>query len=61
MRVKRLRALNLLALAVWAALGLVALARDMMPGPWITGGLVAIGLYVVAAGVFRRADEQETA
>jgi phosphatidylcholine synthase len=61
MRVKRLRALNLLALAVWAVLGLVALARDMMPGPWITGGLVAIGLYVVAAGVFRRADEQETA
>ena len=32
----------------------------MMPGPWITGGLVAIGLYVLAAGVFRRADDRST-
>jgi phosphatidylcholine synthase len=56
MRVRRLRALNLFLLAVWALLGFVALACDMMPGPWITGGLVAIGLYVLAAGVFRRAD-----
>jgi len=60
MRVRRLRALNLALLAVWAALGAVALARDMMPGPWITGGLVAIGLYVLAAGVFRRADAAAT-
>jgi phosphatidylcholine synthase len=58
MRVRRLRALNLLLLAVWAMLGLVTLTRDMMPGPWITGGLVAIGLYVLAAGIFRRADEK---
>jgi phosphatidylcholine synthase len=56
MRVRRLRALNLFLLAVWAALALVALARDLAPGPWITGGLVAIGLYVLAAGVFRRGD-----
>jgi phosphatidylcholine synthase len=55
MRVRRLRALNLLLLAVWAVLGLVALVDDMTPGPWITGGLVAIGLYVLAAGAFRRA------
>jgi hypothetical protein len=27
----------------------------MTPGPWIAGGLVAIGLYVLAAGAFRRA------
>ena len=56
LRVKRLRALNLLLIAVWAALGLVALARDMAPGIWVSGGLCAIGLYVLAAGVFRRAD-----
>ena len=56
LRVKRLRALNLLLIAVWAALGLVALARDMAPGSWVSGGLCAIGLYVLAAGVFRRAD-----
>jgi phosphatidylcholine synthase len=56
MRVRRLRVLNLLLLAAWAVLGLVALARDLAPGPWVTGGLVAIGLYVLAAGVFRNAD-----
>jgi hypothetical protein len=61
MRVRRLRALNLLALAAWAALGLVALIHDMTPGPWITGGLVAIGLYVLAAGVFRRAGDRARA
>jgi phosphatidylcholine synthase len=55
-RVKRLRRFNLLLLAVWAVLGLVALARDLAPGPWVTGGLCAIGLYVLAAGIFRRAD-----
>lgn len=53
MRVKRLRALNLLLLAGWAVLALIALLRDLAPGPWITGSLVAIGLYVLAAGVFR--------
>jgi len=56
LRVRRLRALNLLLLAIGAGLGLVALARDLAPGPWITGGLVAIGLYVLGAGIFRRAD-----
>ncbi len=55
MRVKRLRPLNLLLLAAWVALGFVALVRDLAPGAWITGGLVAIGLYVLAAGVFRNA------
>ena len=58
LRVRRLRALNLLLLATGAALALVALARDLAPGPWVTGGLVAIGLYVLAAGVFRRADSR---
>jgi phosphatidylcholine synthase len=57
MRVRRLRALNLMLLAIWAVLGAVALAHDMRPGPWVTGGLVAIGLYVLAAGVFRRAGD----
>jgi phosphatidylcholine synthase len=58
MRVQRLRGLNLLLLAAWAALALVALLRDLAPGPWVTGGLVAIGLYVLAAGVFRSADSE---
>ena len=57
LRVKRLRGLNLTVLAAWGGLALVALARDLAPGPWVTGGLCAIGLYVLAAGVFRRADD----
>ena len=57
MRVRRLRALNLVLLAAWAALGFVALTHDLAPGPWVTGGLVAIGLYVLAAGIFRRAED----
>ena len=28
--------------------------RDMMPGPWITGGLCAIALYFLAVGLLRR-------
>jgi len=56
MRVKRLRLLNLLVLAAGAVLGLVALTRDLAPGPWVTGGLCAVGLYVLAAGIFRHAD-----
>jgi len=57
MRVRRLRALNLVLLAAWAALGFVALTHDLRPGPWVTGGLVAIGLYVLGAGAFRHADD----
>jgi phosphatidylcholine synthase len=60
LRVKRLRGFNLVLLAVGAVLGAVALARDMAPPAWVTGALCAIGLYVVAAGVFRRADDGST-
>jgi phosphatidylcholine synthase len=56
MRVKRLRRLNIVLLGVWAALALTAVARDMAPGIWVTAGLCAIGLYVVAAGLFRADD-----
>jgi phosphatidylcholine synthase len=53
LRVKRLRPLNLALLAVWAALGVVALARDLAPGGWVAGGLCVIGLYFLAFGLFR--------
>jgi phosphatidylcholine synthase len=56
LRVKRLRSLNIVLLGVWAALALIAVARDMSPGFWVTAGLCAIGLYVVAAGLFRTDD-----
>lgn len=54
-RVVRLRALNIALLAVWSVLAFVALIRDMMPGPWITGALCVIALYFLGAGIFRRA------
>lgn len=54
LRVGRFRNLNLALLVVWAALALVALARDMAPGLWVTGGLCAIAVYVAGAGFFRK-------
>jgi phosphatidylcholine synthase len=53
MRVRRLRVLNLALLAIGSVLAMVALVRNMEPGPWITGGLCAIACYVVIAGAFR--------
>ena len=53
-RVKRLRAVTLAALALWCALGAVALVYDLAPGPWVAGGLVVVGLYFVAVGLTDR-------
>jgi phosphatidylcholine synthase len=53
-RVVRLRALNIALLAVWSVLAFVAVIRDMMPGPWITGALCAIALYFLGAGLLRK-------
>jgi phosphatidylcholine synthase len=54
-RVARFRTLNLALMGVWAMLAAAALWYDLAPGPWITGGLCAIGVYVLAAGILRRA------
>lgn len=51
MRVARLRMLNIAAVIVWSALALVAVLRDLEPGPWVAGGLVLIGLYLLAVGL----------
>jgi phosphatidylcholine synthase len=53
-RVRRMRAFNALLIAAWSVLALVALIRDMMPGPWVTGALCAIALYFLGAGLLRR-------
>jgi phosphatidylcholine synthase len=55
-RVARLRAFNIALLALWGVLALITLARNMAPGVWITGALCAIALYVIGAGLLRRAD-----
>ena len=57
LRVRRLRRLTLALLAIWTGLALWAVWRDMAPPAWVTAGLCAIGLYVLAAGFFRRPDE----
>jgi hypothetical protein len=35
-------------------LAFLAVIRDMMPGPWITGALCVIALYFLGAGVLRK-------
>jgi phosphatidylcholine synthase len=51
MRVARLRPVTIGALLLWAALALIALLRDLDPGPWVAGGLVVLGLYFLALGL----------
>jgi phosphatidylcholine synthase len=58
MRVRRRRGLNLALLAVGSVLAVIALARHMAPGAWVTGGLCAIGCYVFAVGVLRANDDR---
>jgi phosphatidylcholine synthase len=50
-RVVRLRGVNIVAVLAWAALACVALLTDLDPGPWVTGGLVVIAVYVVTVGL----------
>jgi phosphatidylcholine synthase len=51
MRVARMRAVNVAAVMLWAVLALIAIWRDLDPGPWVTGSLVVIGLYFLAVGL----------
>ena len=51
MRVARMRVLTIAALLLWSVLAGVALLRDLDPGPWVAGGLVAIALYFLAIGL----------
>jgi phosphatidylcholine synthase len=51
-RVARLRAVNVIALALWSILAFYALISGLDPGPWVAWPLVAIGLYFLGAGVF---------
>jgi phosphatidylcholine synthase len=49
-RVKRLRHLNIVVLVIWSVLAVVALARQLDPGPWTTAGLLIIAFYFFAVG-----------
>ena len=55
LRVTRLRGLNVALLVAGSVLAAAAVGRNLQPGPWITAGLCAIGLYFATAGfIFRR-------
>jgi phosphatidylcholine synthase len=56
MRVMRWRKLNIAALVAWSLLASVALYRNLAPGPWIAGALLAIGCYFLLVGSFNRPD-----
>jgi len=51
MRVKRLRAVTIAALLAWSVLALVALYRDLDPGPWVAGALTLLALYFLGVGL----------
>ena len=50
-RVIRLRGMNIVAVLAWSVLALVAVLTDLEPGPWVTGGLVVVAVYVVTVGL----------
>jgi phosphatidylcholine synthase len=56
-RVRRWRMLNMTLVALWSLLALVALLRDLAPGPWITAGLCVICVYFFAFGLLRHDEE----
>jgi phosphatidylcholine synthase len=49
-RVRRFRAVNIAVVLVGSILALVALARGLDPGPWVTIGLLIIALYFLVVG-----------
>jgi len=57
-RVRRWRNINLALLALWSALALAAVLRDLAPGPWIVAGLCLIGLYFFAFGLLHPRDNE---
>jgi phosphatidylcholine synthase len=53
-RVARFRAINIAAVILWSGFALLALLRDLDPGPWVTGGLVVVALYFIGVGLTDR-------
>ncbi len=50
-RVVRLRLFNIVLLAAWGVLAIIAIARELEPGPAITTALAGIGIYYLSAGL----------
>ena len=54
LRVVRLRGVTVVAVTAWSALAVIAIWRDLDPGPWVTMALAVIGIYVMAVGLTDR-------
>jgi len=54
MRIAHLRAITLVALAVWALLAIYAVATNLDPGFWTQTGLCFLAIYFIAVGFLRR-------
>jgi phosphatidylcholine synthase len=52
-RVSRAYTLNLVLLAAWCGLAVVAVVGGLAPAPWVVIGLCTVGLYFLCAGFFR--------
>jgi phosphatidylcholine synthase len=55
-RVARLRLLSIALVVLWSILALVAIGRDLDPGPWVVGLLCAIAVYFFIPGFLHRSD-----
>jgi phosphatidylcholine synthase len=53
-RIAHLRGLNIVALAAWSVLAIVAVAADLNPPLWVGVALSVLAVYFVAIGFFRR-------
>ena len=58
-RVKRLRGLNLLLIAVWAGLAIMTIAKDFNVAMPVTAALCAIALYIVCSDAVIRVLRRE--
>jgi|SRR6185312_16251084 len=56
LRVERLRPLNIALVVIWAALAAVTLGENLEPDLYIKAALVAIGIYFLIAGLFRKGE-----
>jgi len=54
LRVRQWRALNIVLLAAWTVLALIAVIYNLAPGPYVTWPLSAIAIYFFTVGLLRR-------
>jgi uncharacterized membrane protein len=53
-RIVHLRAINTVALVVWAMLAILAIAQNLDPASWTVAALCLLALYFAGIGFLRR-------